>query len=523
MVAKDRESEKAAEAEVSVEEKPLNKDAAILYKDKTFGEKLTYIRGNITVEPLLAGLIVPSIISRFAMGNLNLDKACRVNLEFGDVVCDALIARDNNNYSSYEKEVQKLISSIDIWKGIIQTLVPCLLIMFLGAWSDRTGKRKLCILLPIFGEFITSLNNIVNVYFFYEIPVQITVLLETVFPAFTGGWVTMFLGVFAYISDITTEEARTFRVGLVNFCMTVGVPIGISLSGILLKMFGYYVIFSTTSVMFFFVLMYGLFCLKEPEQLLIEKGEPVPDRTNSPDVSFFDLSHVVDTARVAFRRRDGKKRTKIILSLFIVFIVYGPSMSEHTIFYLYVRNRLNWDMVKYSLLVSYSVVLHSFGALFSITVLSRRLQVDDSLLCLISCVSKFVGSLWTAFVTTDLEMYLLPVVEILNATTFTSLRSIISKLVDKQENAKMNSVFSLTETVASLVFHPFYSWTYMKTLAALPGAVFLISAALVVPACVILVIFYVQHKLESRNARKKALEAEEKRSNNEKEKGEKNS
>ncbi|CAG9115777.1 unnamed protein product [Plutella xylostella] len=78
-------------------------------------------------------------------------------------------------------------------------------------------------------------------------------------------------------------------------------------------------------------------------------------------------------------------------------------------------------------------------------------------------------------------------------------------------------------TVASLVFHPFYSWTYMKTLAALPGAVFLISAALVVPACVILVIFYVQHKLESRNARKKALEAEEKRSNNEKEKGEKNS
>lgn len=266
--------------ELNVEENPLNKVQQVLYKNKTFGEKISYIRDNITVEPLLAGLIVPSIISRFAMGNLNLDKACRVNLQFGDEVCDALITRESNNFSSYEREVQKLISSIDIWKGIIQTLIPCILIMFIGAWSDRTGKRKFIILMPIFGEFITSLNNIVNVYFFYEIPVQMTVFLETIFPACTGGWVTMFLGVFAYITDITTEEARTFRVGLVNFCMTVGVPVGISLSGILLKMFGYYAIFATTSVMFLLILLYGFFCLKEPEQLLVEKGFPVVSFTS---------------------------------------------------------------------------------------------------------------------------------------------------------------------------------------------------------------------------------------------------
>lgn len=52
--------------------------------------------------------------------------------------------------------------------------------------------------------------------------------------------------------------------------------------------------------------------------------------------------------------------------------------------------------------------------------------------------------------------------------------------------AKMNSLFSLTETLASLLFHPFYSWLYMKTLQVFPGAVFLISAALIVPASIIL-------------------------------------
>ncbi|XP_047020202.1 proton-coupled folate transporter-like [Helicoverpa zea] len=497
---------------VDVEEKPLNKDVIQkLYKDKSFREKLGYIRDNITVEPLLAGLIIPSVISRFAMGNLNLDKACRVNLGFGDEICDALIKKTSKNYSEYEKEVQQLISSIDIWKGVIQTALPCIIIMFLGAWSDRTGKRKIIIMLPIYGEVLTSLNNLVNVYFFYEIPVQVTVFLETLFPAITGSWVTMFLGVFSYISDITSEESRTFRVGLVNFCMTAGLPIGIGMSGFLLQKMGYYGIFSMTTVMFILVLMYGTFCLKEPDQWLQDKGLPPIERAGNSNVSFFDLSHVVETVSVAFRPRPFDRKVKVILTLLMVFLLFGPTSSEHTVFYLFVRNRLNWDMVKFSVYLSYSIVLHSFGAMFSITVLSKRMQIDDSVLCLVSVVSKFVGSIWTAFVTTDIEMYLVPVAELLNATTFTSLRSIISKLVEKQETAKVNSMFSLTETVAALVFHPFYSWMYMKTLHVLPGAVFLTSAAIAIPPSIILMFFYAQHRASVKSTRKKALEAEEKK------------
>ncbi|XP_053602302.1 proton-coupled folate transporter-like [Plodia interpunctella] len=499
--------------EIDSDENPLNKNVTeIVKKTKTFKEKLKFIRENITVEPLLAGLIIPSVISRFAMVNLNLDKACRVNLNFSSEICDTIIQKTtNSNYSEYEKEVQKLISSIDIWKSVIHTAIPCVIIMFLGAWSDRTGKRKTVIMLPIFGEIVTSISNLINVYFFYEIPVEITVFLETIFPAITGGWVTMFLGVFSYISDITDEESRTFRVGLVNFCMTAGLPIGIGVGGILVQRMGYYGIFSMTSVLFVLIATYGLTCLHEPDEFLRRKGLPPIERPDCSGVSFFQANHVIETVEVAYKRRPSRRRLKIILTLFTVFIVYGPSMSEHTIFYLFVRNTLSWDMVKYSLYTSYSIILHSFGAMFGITVLSKRLQIDDSMLCLISVVSKFAGSVWTAFVKTDLEMYLVPVVEILNGTIFTSLRSIVTKQVDKQETAKMNSLFSLTETLAALMFHPFYSWLYMRTLHVLPGAVFLTSAALLIPAFIILVSFYTQYRMDLRSARKKALEAEEKK------------
>ncbi|CAH0407600.1 unnamed protein product [Chilo suppressalis] len=494
-----------------IEENPLNRTIPEKPPKKTWGEKFEHVKRNITVEPLLAGLIIPSVISRFAMGNLNLDKACRVNLQFGDEVCDALVVQKSTNFSSYEKQVQQLIASIDIWKTIIHTGLPCLMIMFLGAWSDRTGKRKIIILLPVIGELITSISNIINVYFFYEIPVEVTVFLETVFPAITGGWVTMFLGVFSYISDITSEQDRTFRVGLVNFCMTAGLPIGLALSGIVLKNFGYYGVFSTTTVMFMLVLTYGFTCLKEPDQFLRDRGLTPIERKSAPDVSFFDLTHVAETVKVAYRPRPLNKRVKVVLTLFAVFILYGPAMSEFHILYLFLRDRLNWDMVKFGLYCSYSIVLHSFGAMFSITVLSKRLQVDDSMLCLISILSKFVGSFWTAFVQTDIEMYLLPIVEILNATTFTSLRSIISKLVDKQETAKVNSLFSLTETVAALIFGPFYSWLYMSTLYFFSGTVFLVSAALLIPGLIILSWFFYHHRKDLRISRKQALETEEKK------------
>lgn len=56
---------------------------------------------NITVEPLLAAYIIPSVLSTMATQNLNLEKACRVNLNYPVELCDALTRRDTLNYTKY--------------------------------------------------------------------------------------------------------------------------------------------------------------------------------------------------------------------------------------------------------------------------------------------------------------------------------------------------------------------------------------------------------------------------------------
>lgn len=232
-------------------------------QNMTLMEKFLFLKTNITVEPVLAFFVIPSVLGMLATQNLNLDKACRVNLEYDDVVCTALRLRKRGNYSAEEDEVQKVIASVLAWKSVIHTVVPTILMLFIGAWSDKTGKRKICMLLPVFGEFMTCILNILNTYLFYEISVEWTVVMEVLFPSLTGGWYTMFLGTFSYIGDVTSKETRTFRLGILSLCMTIGFPIGMGLSGILLRCIGYYGVFGISAGLQILNFCYILFTIED--------------------------------------------------------------------------------------------------------------------------------------------------------------------------------------------------------------------------------------------------------------------
>lgn len=233
-------------------------------KELTFLERLKLIKDNTTVEPLMICYIMSSLLASLATQNLNLEKTCRVNLNISSAICDALMKSQMDNYTEYEAQVQTVVAGVQGWKNIIQTLIPVLIILFVGAWSDKTGKRKACIILPIVGEFLACMGLMLNTYFFYELPMEVTAVTESIFPALTGGWFTNSVGVFSYIGDITTDENRTYRLGIVNLCMTLGAPLGSALSGVLLSMIGYYGVYSISASLYLFSITYGSFYLQDP-------------------------------------------------------------------------------------------------------------------------------------------------------------------------------------------------------------------------------------------------------------------
>lgn len=167
------------------------------------------ILSNITVEPMLFPYLIASILVLLANQNLNIQKACRVNLNLSTVVCNELENKENNSTALTVSEimVQKLVADMLIWQTIIQSSIPALFVMFLGSWSDRNRLRRPCMLLPIYGELIRNAGLLVCVYYFDQLPMEVTGLWQVLPIAVTGYWTVMFMAVFSYIGDISTVIA----------------------------------------------------------------------------------------------------------------------------------------------------------------------------------------------------------------------------------------------------------------------------------------------------------------------------
>ncbi|XP_018800465.1 PREDICTED: solute carrier family 46 member 3 [Bactrocera latifrons] len=484
---------------VEASEKPAQKPKL------TWREKLQKVINNITVEPILAAYIMPSVLSGLATQNLNLEKACRVNMDYGEVVCDALTRRDTANYTLEEETVQQMVARMAAWKTVIQSMFPCLLILFWGSWSDRHHRRKPCILIPIIGEFLGTVGLILCVYF-ERTPMEVAALTEAIFPSLSGGWFTMLMGVFSYIADITTEEERTLRIGILNVCFSVGVPIGMAFSGLLLKQIGFYGVFSISASLYLFSFLYGLFFLAEP-RAKPEKSVPKGER-KSLLADFFDKDHVVETFRVAFKRGENQRRQRVIMLMVVVMVVIGPMHGEMSVTYLFTRFRFNWSEVEFSVFSTYAMITGLVGVLFCVGILSHKLKIDDALVGVISSMSKILSGFVYAFATVPWHMYVGAIVEIFNGTAFIAMRSIATKLVRKDELGKVNSLFGVAEALMPMVFAPMYTTLYAATLKVLPGAFYLLGGTLTAPAVFIFLWMYNFQRKQQRKAITQAADSE---------------
>ncbi|CAK1544116.1 unnamed protein product [Leptosia nina] len=476
-------AEKAQEAKMPPEDD---------WVDLNFFQKARRLISLITVEPILAGYVMPSVLSALATQNLYLEKACRVNLAFDHHVCDALTRRETANYTMEEEAVQTLVASVAGWKTVLQSFLPCGILIFLGAYSDRVGQRKFCMLLPIIGEFLTSMGLIFNTYFFYELPVEVAAVTEAIFPALTGGWFTMFMGVFSYIADVTTEEQRTLRIGIVNLFYSLGVPVGAALSGILVRKIGLYGVFSLSASLYVLSFLYAFLRIKEVKR--IDLNEKPAKNSCEWLRDFFDTRYVKDTFMVAFKNGPNRRRLRVIMLVIVLCVVIGPIYGEMSVMYLFTRYRFNWNEVDFSMFSTYAMCTSLVGTLFSVGVFSHILKFDDAIIGVISCTSKILSGFMYAFATKTWHIYIAPLIEIFNGTSFIAMRSMVSKLVDKDELGKVNSFFGVAEAMMPLVYAPMYTSVYTATIKTFPGAFFLLGGGLTVPAVLIFLWLYLANK-----------------------------
>ena len=154
----------------------------------------TLIEG-ITVEPII---FMHGLTLAFAIvitPTLYYEKICKVGsywfgngTTFSDEICDHL---DNGNHTEEQEYVQRVYSELILVSRYCQAIVPLLIILMVGPWSDKAGRRPL-ILIPLLGYIFNDLQLLMNVIFFDELKVEFLML--DVFQVFLGGGSLFYLG-----------------------------------------------------------------------------------------------------------------------------------------------------------------------------------------------------------------------------------------------------------------------------------------------------------------------------------------
>lgn len=84
-----------------------------------------------------------------------------------------------------DQTVQKLVAQMVGWKSIVQSSLPCLLLLFWGSWSDRHHRRKPCMIVPIIGECM-KIIGLLLCYYFVKWPMEYVGIVESLCLAITG-------------------------------------------------------------------------------------------------------------------------------------------------------------------------------------------------------------------------------------------------------------------------------------------------------------------------------------------------
>lgn len=311
-------------------------------KRKTWREKsksalkcIENVLRETTVEPCLFVYMLCTAISSLAVQNMHLEKACRVNFDFGEDVCDRIRDRNTTGLEKELIQIHSMVAKVIAWKFPLQTAIPAVMILFVGAWSDKYKKRKICILFPFVGEVFANIGLLFATYYFREIPLTSMALIEALPTAFSGSYIIIFMGMFSFMADRTSVENRTFRLGLVTICVTLGTPTGTALSGILLRTLGYYGVFSLLLALYTFSFLYGLLKLED----IVPNDEVRRDNDESGSKCSKKwrevLQLVTSTVMVALRPRLLKGRTQIFCILVLYLLMVGPLYGKFIYLYYY--------------------------------------------------------------------------------------------------------------------------------------------------------------------------------------------
>lgn len=454
---------------------------------------LREIWSNITVEPVLFLFSLSHGLYMIVAQSLYVEKVCNVNLNYTREICDNIYI-----HKAEQIAVQKYVSELQAYNGILQALPSIVYALFAGPWSDHNG-RKLLIGMACFGYVFNNGVFILNTWF-YEWRAEY--LLFECLQDFTGGSVCFFLGCYAYISDVSTHKNRTKRLAFLDGLFPIGFFTGMSVSGVIKKKWGFIPNFALGMGAAILAVLYVIFFLKDsrhnrPDE--VKKTASLPkskEKDNGTKLKrsicaeIFDVENLKASFGATFHKRDHGLRPYLILLVGIFILEIFMTHGRGPTMFLYLRKEFSWDEATFGQYIALFGIIGLFTQYVAVPFLSETCGFHDTTIGFWGVVGSLVNTLILAFARNDLWLYLGSLIAFLGPTITTSCRSLVTKCVGHFEVGAAFSIMGAVQAMVPLAASPFYGFTYKATIEWFPGTFLLVSAIFYVIVAVLLVVAY---------------------------------
>ncbi|XP_031354714.1 solute carrier family 46 member 3 isoform X3 [Photinus pyralis] len=424
----------------------------------------------ITVEPSMVLYMMAFMTTSIVEQAFFVDKACRVNHNFTQAICDDI---SNPINADANKHVQLTVSEFHQWNDIAGHGGQIILAFFMGAWSDKRG-RKIPLLLGLIGKCYYSVMIVVNSVY-YTWPVEYVIYTATLPMTITGADVAIFAAAFAYISDISSSNSRTLRVTILEVCYLATMPTGIALGKFLFSDVtnrSYTIMFIINASLLVAAIIYTGLRLKMRTN---DKQRPISD-ANNVVTDFFDYKHVVDTFKTIFKRRQFTQRAFLLL-LILAMATYTFQRDERQMSYLYLQWVFNWNFDQVSTFRTFQSAIQDVMLLVAIPLMSKLLGWRDTIIALIGALAHIAARIFYASANVGWMFYLGGVFASLGPVVAPIIRSMVSKLVAVAERGKVFSMLAVADNAIPIVSATVYNQVYKKTLHNHPEAIFYVTIA----------------------------------------------
>ncbi|XP_061390819.1 probable peptidoglycan muropeptide transporter SLC46 [Musca vetustissima] len=414
---------------------------------------------EISVEPTMFLYMFAFMITSVVEQDFFLQKACRVNNNFTDEICEHI--KDSEN-AEYKKQVQITTAWFLQWESISAHVFPIILALFLGSFSDRRG-RKFPLLMGLCGKFIYSVMIVVNARM-KSWPVEYILYTATLPSALTGADVAIFASCFAYISDISTLKNRTLRVTILDVVYLSAMPTGVALGSYLFYNHfnrSYANMFTLNASLLALSIIYTIINLKwqttEKQRSLRELG------WCGFFGDFFDKQHVVDSIAVLTKKRPGNRRSFLII-LLITMALYTFQRDEGQYLYIYTAFKFQWGVDVYSTFKTVKSSAYVLAMLVGVPLMNKVFGWKDTIIIFIGAWAHAIARLFFYFAETGLIFYVGAIVCSLGPIVGPMIRAMTSKIVPISERGKVFALLSVCDNAVPFISGVCYSQVYKATL-----------------------------------------------------------